>query len=187
LSIVFQLDIKQKPYRAPYSQRELLRQDLDHMLQAGVIKPSPSPWASPIVPLSKKDGSVWFCVDYRKLNQAAKFDAYPMPRIEKLIDTVGPASVTSTLDLAKGYWQIPMAKDSKDKTVFTMPFGLFEFEVMPFALHNTPTTFQRMINHALHDCWSFARAYLDDIVVYSRAPHSFTESPPQFASSSTDH
>jgi len=74
------------------------------MLQAGVVRPSTSPWASPIVLVTKKDGSVQFCVDYRKLNLVAKFDAYPMPsRVEELINTVGPATVISTLDIAKGY------------------------------------------------------------------------------------
>ena len=87
-----------------------------------------------------------------------------MPRIQELIDIIGPAVVISTLDLAKGYWQIPMAEESKDKTTFTTPFGL---EVVPFGLHSAPATFQRMINHVLRECWSFARAYLDDIVVFS--------------------
>ena len=122
----------------------------------------------PIVLLTKKDGGVRFCVDYRKLNKVARFDAYPMPRIEELIDTVGPVTVISTLDLAKGYWQIPLDEGSRDKTAFTTPFGLYEFEVMPFGLHSAPATFQRMINHILQDCWSFARAYIDDdIVVFS--------------------
>ena len=115
----------------------------------------------------QKDGDVRFCVDYRKLNRVARFDAYPMPRIEELIDTVGPARVISTLDLAKGYWQIPVYEGSRDKTAFTIPFGLYEFNVMPFGLHSAPATFQRMINLVLRDCWSFARAYIDDIVVYS--------------------
>ena len=117
------------------------------MLQADVIRPSTSPWASQIVLVNKKDVGIRFCVGYCKLNQVARFDAYPMNRIEELIDTIGPAVVISTLDLAKGYWQIPMAEESKDKTAFTTPFGLFEFEVMPFGLHSAPATFQRMINH----------------------------------------
>ena len=139
------------------------------MLQANVIRPSISPWAPPIVLVTKKDGSVHFCVDYRKLNQVAKFDAYPMPQIEEMIDMIGPAGVTTTLDLAKGYWQIPMDEESKDKTAFTTPFGLYEFEVMPFGLHSAPATFQRMINHTLRDCYHFARAYLDDIMIFSRS------------------
>jgi len=122
------------------------------MLHADVIRPSMSPWASPIVLVAKKDGDVRFCVDYQKLNQLIKFDACPMPRVEELIDTIGPAEVISTLDLAKGYWQIPMAEESKDKTTFTIPFGLFEFKVMSFGLHSAPATFQRMINHVLRDC-----------------------------------
>ena len=141
--------IQQKPYRVPYAQRDVVKQELDRMIQANVIRPSTSPWASPIVLVTKKDGSVCFCVDYRKLNQVTKFDAYPMPRIEELIDTIGPVGVITTLDLAKGYWQIPMDEESKDKTAFTTPFGLYEFEVMPFGLHSAPATFQRMINHTL--------------------------------------
>ena len=163
------IPIQQKPYRVPYAQRDLVKRELDLMLKADVIRPSVSPWASPIVLVTKKDGDVRFCVDYRKLNQVAKFDAYPMPRTEELIDTIGPAEVISTLDLAKGYWQIPMDEGSKEKTAFTTPFGLYEFQVMPFGLHSAPATFQRMMNYVLRDCWSFARAYIDDIVIFSRS------------------
>ena len=96
-----------------------------------MISPSTSPWASPIVLVTKEDGGVRFCVDYRKLNKVAKFDAYPML---ELTDTVGPAKVISTLDLAKGYWQIPMDEESRDKIAFTTLFGLYVFEVMLFGL-----------------------------------------------------
>ena len=99
----------------------------------------------------------------------AKFDAYPMPQIEELIDTIGPAGVIATLDLAKGYWQIPMDEESKDKTAFTTPFALYELEVMPSGVHSAPETFQRIINHTVRDCWQSAWAYVDDIVIFSQS------------------
>ena len=137
------------------------------MLDSGVITTSVSPWASPIVLVTKKDGTVRFCVDYRKVNQVAKFDAYPMPRVEEVFESIGPANFITTLDLAKGYWQIPMAKDSHEVTAFNTPYGLFEFVVMPFGLHTAPATFQRLMNELLRGCQRFAGAYLDDIVIFS--------------------
>ena len=82
-----------------------------------------------------------------------------MPRIKELMDIKGPTQVISTLDLAKAYWKIPMDQGSKDMTAFTTPFGLYYFKVMPFGLLDSPATFCRLINHVVHDCWSFARAY----------------------------
>ena len=106
------------------------------MLEARIIRPSTSPWASPIVLVPKKGGGVRFCVDYRRLDKVAKFDAYPMVRMEEIFERIGSSNVVSTFDLAKGYWQIPMAANSGDETAFTTPFGLFEFEVVSFGLHN---------------------------------------------------
>lgn len=81
--------------------------------------------------LTRKTGLLdLICVDYRKLNKVAKFDAYPMPRIEEVLDSIGSASVISTLDLAKGYWQIPLEEGSKEKSAFTTPYGLYEFEAL---------------------------------------------------------
>ena len=118
--------------------------------------------------VEKKNGDVRFCVDFRKLNQVALFDAYPMPRVEDVLESVGPAKYISTLDLARGYWQVPLAEGAKDKTAFTTPFGLFEFTVMPFGLHNAPATFQRLMNRVLQRCQKFAQAYIDDVVVFSK-------------------
>ncbi len=156
--------IRQHPYRVALSQRESMRSELDKMLDLGVIQPSFSLWASPVVLADKKDGGVRFCVDYRKVNQVSKFDAYPMPRVEEVL---GPAKCISTLDLARGYWQVPMADASKEKTAFTTPFGLYEFNVMPFGLHNAPATFQRLMDIVLQECRQFAKAYMDDIIIYS--------------------
>ena len=116
------------------------------MLDAQIIRSSSSPWASPVVLVDKKDRTVRFCVDYRNLNQVAKFDAYPMQHIEEVLESIGAATVITTLDLAKGYWQIPLAESSKEKSAFATPYRLFEFEVMPFGLHNAPATFQRAMD-----------------------------------------
>lgn len=160
--------IRQKPYRLPYSRRKVVEEEVQKMLEAKVIRPSCSPWASPIVLVEKKDGTVRFCMDYRKVNSVTKFDAYPMPRIEEVLESIGSAKVISTLDLAKGYWQIPLSEDAKEKTAFITLSGLYEFEVMPFGLHSAPATFQRTMNHILRGCEQFAGAYIDDVVIYSQ-------------------
>ena len=103
------------------------------------------------------------CVDYRKINKVSKFDACPMPNVQEILDEVGPAKFISTLDLAQGYWQVPMAADSQKVTVFTMPYGLFGF-----GLHNAPATFQRMMNEVLRDCSAFSKSCIDDVVVFSQ-------------------
>ena len=146
--------VRQKPYRVPYSKRVMVKQELEKMLEAKVIQPSTSPRASPIVLVEKTDGSVRFCVDYRKLNQRTKFDAYPMPRIEEVLESIGSAMIISTLDLPKGYWQIPLSEDAREKSAFTTLFGLYEFLVMPFGLHSAPATFQRTMNQVLRGCES---------------------------------
>ena len=101
-----------------------MRDELDKMLKMGLIRPSTSPWASPVVILPKKDGGVRCCVNYRKVNRVAKFDVYPMPRIDDAIEKVGKARYISALHLARGYWQILMSEPSMEKTAFATPFGL---------------------------------------------------------------
>ena len=95
-----------------------------------------------------------------------------MPRMEEMFQSIGSAAVVTTLDLASGYWQIPLAPGSRKKTAFATPFGLFEFGVMLFGLHNAPATFQRMMDHVLRDCRDFVRAYIYDIAVFR---HSWEE------------
>ena len=95
--------IRQRPYRIPYSCRKMVKRELDEILASGVIRPSTSPWASPIVLVEKKDGGIRFCVDFRKLNQVARFDAYPMPLVEEVFESIGTSAVVTTLDLASGY------------------------------------------------------------------------------------
>lgn len=159
--------VRQKPYRIPHSQERVVAEEIEKMMDSNIIEESQSDWASPIVLVPKADGTTRFCVDYRELNRVSKFDAYPMPRIEDVIDKLGPARYTSTLDLTRGYWQVPVAQDSVEKTAFVTPNGLYQFKCMPFGLHGAPPTFQRLVNKVLQDCQSFALAYLDDIIVFS--------------------
>ena len=101
--------IRLPPYRIPHAFREEVDHELREMLKHGVIEHSTSDWASPMVTVRKKDNSLRLCVDYRRLNSLSKADAYPMPRVEDLIDRVGNATYNTTLDLTKGYWQVPVA------------------------------------------------------------------------------
>ena len=144
------LPVKQYPRHMPFALRSKVEEMINQMLQQNVIKPSKCPWASPIVLVSKKDGSTRFCVDYRKLNARTKKDVYPLPRIDDTLDLLATNEFFSTLDLASGYWQIKMDEASKEKTAFTTHVGLFEFEVMPFGLCNAPATFQRLMENILH-------------------------------------
>lgn len=159
--------VRQHPYRLPHAYRDTVQEELRDMLEHGIIETSTSEWASPIVLVPKKDGSLRMCVDYRKLNSVSEADAYPMPRIDELIDRLGGAKFITTLDLTRGYWQVPVAQESRAKTAFTTPFGLYQFTVMPFGLHGAPATFQRIMDSLLNGAGSYSAAYLDDLVIYS--------------------
>ena len=138
------------------------------MLDHGIIEHSSSDWASPLVIVRKKDSSLRLCMDYRRLNSHSKADAYPMPRVDDLIDLVAGSPYITTLDLMKGYWQVPVAKEDREKTVFTTPFGLYQFTRMPFGLQGAPATFQRMVDKLLNGLNEFAGAYIDDVIVFSK-------------------
>ena len=137
------------------------------MQQQGVIEPSYSPWASPIVLVWKKDGSLRFCADYCKLNKVTKKDSYPLPRVDDLLDSLADAQWFSTLDLRNGYWQVEVNPADREKTAFSTPYGLFQFRVMPFGLCNAPSKFQQFMRLVLAGfCWEICLAYLDDMVVF---------------------
>ena len=160
--------IKQHPYRTPMIRREQMAKMIDDMQKQGIIQPTSSPWASPVVLVPKKDGTTRFCVDYRRLNAVSRKDVYPLPRIEDILSTLGDANYFSTLDLASEYWQIEMEESSRPKTAFATQ-GLFEFTRMPFGLCNAPATFQRLMQVILAGLeWKCCFVYLDDILVASQ-------------------
>ena len=109
----------------------------------------------------------WLCVDFRRLNHVTKADPYPIPRVEELIDRLRNAKCITALDLTKGYWQVPVEKESQKKTAFITPFGKYEFTTMPFGLMGAPSTFQRLMDKVLEDVHQFAAAYLDDVIIHS--------------------
>lgn len=137
------------------------------MRDMGVIEPSKSEWCSPIVLVPKKDGSLRFCLDFRKLNAISILDAYPIPRIGDLIECLGKANYISTLDMCKVYWQVPLNPAAKDLAAFRTPFGLLQFMVMPFGLHDAAATFQRLMDQVLRGAEAYAAAYIDNVVIYS--------------------
>ena len=142
---------------------------VQQMLTSGVIRPSNSPWASPVVMVKKKDGSLRFCIDFRQLNAATIKDAHPLPRIDDLLDALHGARWFSTLDLKSGYWQVPIQERDKEKTAFRTSSGqLFEFNQVPFGLCNAPATFSRLMNSVLAGLhWETCLFYLDDIIVFA--------------------
>ena len=155
--------------RIPPQMYDEVKTHLQEMLDLGAIRPSNSPWASAIVLVRKKDGRLRFCIDLRKLNNRMVKDAYSLPRIESILDSLGGAQIFSTLDLKAGYWQVEMAEECKAYTAFTCgPLGFYECDTMPFGATNAPATFQRL----MHDClgelnMNWCIVYLDDIIIFS--------------------
>lgn len=158
-----------QPYRRiPPNQFEEVRKHISGLLKKGVIRESSSSYASPVVLVRKSDGSLRLCVDYRKLNSRIRRDAFPLPRIDESLDALGAAKIFSSIDLASGYHQVAVHENDRHKTAFITPFGLFEYERMPFGLCNAPATFQRLMQTIMSDLvFQMVLVYLDDLLVYS--------------------
>ena len=164
------------PYRLSPKEHEELQAQIEDLLAQGHIRPSQSPYGTPILFVPKKDGRWRMCIDYRALNKQTIKDRYPLPRIDDLLDRLGKAKYFSTIDLASGYHQIAMKEDDIPKTAFRTHRGHFEFVVMPFGVSNAPATFQRLMNKVFaKELDAFILVYLDDILVFSQTKEEHLE------------
>ena len=139
------------------------------MLDVGAIKPSNSAWSNVVVLVRKKDGGLRLCMDFRCLNSHTKKDTFPLPRVHDAINALKGSKYYTTVDLLSGFWQTPMAAESKQYTAFTVSMlGFYECECMPFRLCNAPATFQHLMQNCLGELnYTTCLMYLDDVVIYS--------------------
>ncbi|XP_069108942.1 uncharacterized protein [Argopecten irradians] len=159
--------VRVKSRSIPFNMKATIKEEVDKMMSMGVIEPSDSPYSAPVVIVRKKDGTNKFCIDYRQLNRITIFDAEPMPDAEDIFSRLVGHKFFSRLDMSKGYWQVPMSEDSKQKTAFSTPVGLYQFVVMPFGLVNSPATFCRMVRKLLNGM-SNIDSFVDDLLIYTK-------------------
>jgi len=163
--------INQRPYRTPQALLPELEKQIADLLAKGWIRPSSSPWGSPVLFVPKKDGSWRMCIDYRALNKLTVKNSWPLPRIDELLDRLVKAKAFTSLDLAQGYHQFAVDPTDVPKTAFKTPLGLFEYTVLPFGLTNAPATFSRKMQELFMKFMigpsAFVLIYLDDILIYS--------------------
>lgn len=151
--VLFEIADKTVVRRAPYNmsreKKTWLKEELQTMLDANIIRLSVSPFASPITTAPKEDGTLRLCTDYRALNQQTELIPLPMPRIDTIIDGTGGRRWFSCIDLSKGFWQIPLTEDTKKYTAFVTSFDLHEYNRLPFGLKNYSAWFQKIMNDIL--------------------------------------
>lgn len=161
--------VKQKYYPIPFHHREYVRKEIDDMLRMGIIEKSNSAWNSPILLVPKANGELRMCLDSRKLNSLTKVDTYPMPRVQEILDSLNNAKYMSSLDLKSAFFQIMLAKESREKTCFSLPgLGSFHFRRMPFGLVNSSARMMRLMDKVFGP--EFAHNifyYVDDIILIS--------------------
>ena len=160
--------IAQRPLRLSHQERQVVNQEVQKMLDAGIIRPSKSPWASPVVLVPKKDGGIRFTTDFRRLNAVTKRDFYPLPNITAILDDLGKAKWFSKIDMKSGYFTIKLDDESIERSAFVTSEGLYEYLVCPQGLNNSPATFQRLMNTIFRELIGRCiLVYLDDIIVYT--------------------
>lgn len=154
-----------KPYRLSHKESEIVNEKVEDLLEAGIIRESMSEYSSPVVLVKKKDEGYRLCVDYRALNARTVKDRYPLPHIEDQVTRLSGKCFFTTLDLAQGYYQVPIDVESINKTAFVTPSGQYEFLKMPFGLANAPAVFSRLIQMTLGRVSRDIALYLDDVMI----------------------
>jgi hypothetical protein len=168
--------ISKRPYRMSVEELKELKKQLTELQEAGYIRPSSSPWGSPILFVQKKVGSQWMCVDYRSLNDVTMNNKYPLSLIEDLFDQMRGASVFSKIDLRSGYHQMKIRPSDIPKTTFSTRYRLYEFMVMSFGLTNAPAYFMNLMNKVFMEYLDiFVVVFIDDILIYSKSESDHEE------------
>ena len=160
--------IRQAFYRLNPQKRHKMQKEVEYLLDQGLAVPSNSPWASPCLLVPKEDGQRRFWTDYRRVNAVTVPDAYPLPRVDDLIDEVGQAKFITKIDLLNGYYQVPLTENAQQISAFITPFGLFHYLVAPFGMRNCPATFQRAMNNLTQGLEGVA-VYIDDVLLFSNS------------------
>ncbi|GJY76016.1 putative reverse transcriptase domain-containing protein [Tanacetum coccineum] len=174
--VEFQIDfipgaalVARAPYRLAPSEMHELSDQLQELADRGFIRPSTSPWGSPVLLVKKKDGFFRMCIDYRELNNHTVKNRYPLPRIDDLFDQLQGSSVYSKIDLRSSYHQLRVRDEDISKTAFRTRYGHYEFQVMPFGLTNAHAVFMDLMNRVCKPYWDkFVIVFIDDILIYSR-------------------
>ena len=168
---------KERFCRIPPPQLDEVHAHLKMMLDAGVIRPSNSPWCNAVVLVRQKDGSLHFCINFRRLNTLTVKDSHPLPHICETLESLAGMAHYSTIDMNSGFWQVPMDEESKQYTAFTLgSMGLYECESMPFGLCNTLPTFQRLMLNCLGELNpTYCLIYLDDAIIFSQTEEEHLE------------
>ena len=171
------LPFKERFCRIPPPQLNEVRAHLKMMLDAGVIRLSNSSWCNAVVLVRKKDGSLRFCIDFRRLNSLTVKDSHPLPRICETLESLAGAAHYTTIDMNSGFWQVLMDDESKQYTSFTLgSMGLYKYESMPFGLCNAPPTFQRLMLNCLGELnLTYCLIYLDDVIIFSKTEEEHLE------------